>query len=111
LVEAADWIVAEVVGLTLPALLQDRKTQLALERQFEILGEAAAHVSSIVQQQWPQLSWMQMKGYRDFIAHEYFRPDYTQLLFTAQQLLTPVLSELHSLLAELEQAAGSDYSV
>ena len=107
LVEAADWIADEVENLTLPALLQDRKSQLSLERQFEIIGEAASHISEALQQQWLQISWRQMKGYRNFIAHEYFRPDYTQLLYTAQQMLVPALPELHQLLTQLEQADSS----
>ena len=111
LVEAAEWVVSEVIGITLADLMQDRKLQLSLERQFEIIGEAAAHVSGVTQQQWPQIPWQKMKAYRNFIAHEYFRADYAQLLFTAQQLLPPTLPDLRQLLADLDRQFGPDANV
>jgi len=108
MVEAAEWLVHESQGINLAALLQDRRLHRALEREFEILGEAAAHVSAETQQLWPSVPWLVLKNYRNFIAHEYFRPDYADMLYSAQVLLPPILPELRLMLAATDAEFGPD---
>ena len=107
MVEAAEWLVQESHGVSLTALLLDKRLYRALEREFEVLGEAA-HVSADTQRLWPDVPWQVLKNYRNFIAHEYFRPDYPDLLHSAQVLLPPVLLELRQLLAALDAEFGPD---
>lgn len=88
-------------------LVNDRLLSSAVERQFEIIGEAASHISEQTQLDWPTISWRQMKGMRNIIAHEYFRPDYTKIWNTAIHIIPAELPQLQELLAELEAMYGS----
>lgn len=110
-VEAAEWIVTAAANLSLASLLADKMMQLALEGQFEILGEAASHVSATTQQQWPDIDWRRTKGFRNLIAHEYFRVDYAQLLYTAQHIVPQSLPLVRALLSDLDQQFGPDTRV
>ena len=111
MVEAARWIEEKSNSLSLSGLLADKTMQLALERQFEILGEAASHVSAATQQQRQDIDWRRIKDFRNLIAHEYFRVDYTQILYTAQQIIPALRPLLEDLLADLDQQFGPDARV
>ena len=49
----------------------DRRTQLAIERSLEIIGEAAGRVSTSFRNSHPQIPWRQIIGQRNILIHEY----------------------------------------
>lgn len=51
--------------------LDDPMRQSAVERQFEVIGEATKRVSDATRQRHPQVPWRSMAGFRDFIVHSY----------------------------------------
>ncbi len=55
--------------------VRDLKTQLAVERTLEIIGEAANHVSKSIQALHPQIPWAQIISYRNKLIHAYFGND------------------------------------
>ena len=50
---------------------QDIKTQDAVLRNLEILGEAAKQIPTEVTDQYPNLPWREMAGTRDRLIHHY----------------------------------------
>ena len=54
------------------AFMEDKKTQDAVIRNFEIIGEAAKLVSSGLKKEHPEIPWREMAGTRDRLIHEYF---------------------------------------
>ena len=46
--------------------------QDAMIRNFEIIGEAANHVSSDTKNKHPEIEWHKLRGMRNFMTHEYF---------------------------------------
>lgn len=59
------------VGIDLAAFLADRKTQFAVVRALEIVGEAAKRISQEVRDQYPAVPWRSMTGIRDRLVHDY----------------------------------------
>jgi len=49
----------------------DRRTQLAVERSLEIIGEAAGRVSTSFRDAHPEIAWRQIIGQRNVLIHEY----------------------------------------
>ena len=49
----------------------DRRTQLAVERSLEIIGEAAGKVSASFRNAHPEIPWRQIIGQRNVLIHEY----------------------------------------
>ena len=49
----------------------DRRTQLAVERSLEIVGEAAGKVSASFRDGHPEIPWRQIIGQRNVLIHEY----------------------------------------
>ncbi len=50
---------------------KDRRTQLAIERSLEIIGEAAGRVSASFREDRPEIPWRQIIGQRNVLIHEY----------------------------------------
>ncbi len=50
---------------------KDRRTQLAIERSLEIIGEAANKVSTSFRNAHPEIPWRQIIGQRNILIHEY----------------------------------------
>lgn len=49
--------------------------RLAIERQLEIIGETANHISEDTLQEAPEIDWRKIIAFRNFIVHEYFGVD------------------------------------
>jgi uncharacterized protein with HEPN domain len=58
-------------GLDFPLYSKDRRTQLAVERALEIIGEAANRVSIPFRSAHPEIPWRQIIGQRNVLIHEY----------------------------------------
>lgn len=54
------------------AFLEDRKTQDAVIRNLEIIGEAVKNLSADATSGNPEIPWRQMAGLRDKLIHGYF---------------------------------------
>jgi uncharacterized protein with HEPN domain len=52
-------------------LLTDRMLRLSVERDLEIIGEAANRVSSEFQALHPEIPWARIVAQRNVISHEY----------------------------------------
>lgn len=82
-------------GMTYSTWCKDKKTIDAVVRNFEILGEAANHIPTDIQSQYPHIPWHQMRGIRNILIHEYFGMDEDVIWETIQNDI-PVLEELFS---------------
>ncbi|MDI6786614.1 MAG: DUF86 domain-containing protein [bacterium] len=52
--------------------LQDYKTQDAVIRNIEILGEASKLLSDETKEKYPNIPWKDIAGTRDKLIHDYF---------------------------------------
>ena len=50
----------------------DGKTVDAVIRNIEIIGEAAGYIPPEIQENYPERAWLEMRGMRNIMAHEYF---------------------------------------
>jgi len=81
-----------------PTWKNDQKTIDAVIRNFEIIGEAANHIQPEIQSQFSNIPWVQLKGIRNILIHEYFGVDIEVIWETIQNDLPPLQKNLSSLL-------------
>ena len=61
-----------VAGLDFRGFLEDTKTQDAVIRNLEVIGEAVKHLSDEIREAYPEIPWRVMAGLRDRLIHHYF---------------------------------------
>ncbi|RYE89035.1 MAG: DUF86 domain-containing protein [Cytophagaceae bacterium] len=111
MLEAVKAINRYTAGCSIADFMVNDLLQSAVERQFEILGEAAAHVSAAVQTLWPSIDWRDAKDFRNLISHEYFRVDYATVWHVSQTVIPAMEPALEALFADLDQQFGPDTNV
>lgn len=77
---------------------QNRMLELALVRLIEIIGEAAARVSSEGQEKYPSIPWPQIIGMRNRLVHGYNQVDLDVLWDTIEFDLPPLITKLQQIL-------------
>jgi uncharacterized protein with HEPN domain len=80
---------------TIEGLQEDSKTYDAVLMNFIIIGEAANRMSESFKESLPNIDWRAIKGFRNFVAHEYFGVD-----------VNIIWSAIHSNLPELKTQLG-----
>jgi uncharacterized protein with HEPN domain len=71
MLDAARTVEQLTSGLDFGQYSNDRRTQLAVERSLEIIGEAAGRVSTSFRNSHPEIPWRQIIGQRNVLIHEY----------------------------------------
>jgi uncharacterized protein with HEPN domain len=100
IVEAIERIHEYVSDLEEVAFLNDRKTQDAVIRNFEIIGEAARNIERHHAQfaaVHPEVPWSVLYTMRNRVAHGYFKVD----LEIVWKTIHTDLNELHTQISEL----------
>lgn len=59
-------------GMNFDSFSTDCKTQDAVVRNLEIIGEAAGHLSAVSRTSHPEVDWRKIIGLRNILVHEYF---------------------------------------
>jgi uncharacterized protein with HEPN domain len=67
--EAAEEFVS---NWTFEEFTEDRKTQFAVVRALEIIGEATKNVPFEIREKHPSVPWKDLAGIRDKLIHAYF---------------------------------------
>jgi len=81
----------------------DLKTKQAVERNFEIIGEAASRIPAEYKELHPHIEWRIIKDFRNFIIHDYFGINHQILWDTIQFRLSDLLVSITALLEAREK--------
>jgi uncharacterized protein with HEPN domain len=99
IIEAIDKISLYTEGFDEQSFQADSKTQDAVIRQLEIIGEAARLLPDSVKQANPQVPWRDISGMRNHLIHRYFKVDIDEVWRTAQSDLSPLKLTVEGILA------------
>ncbi|MEM9808938.1 MAG: DUF86 domain-containing protein [Cyanobacteria bacterium P01_D01_bin.56] len=89
--------------MTFEEFEEDEKTVLALTRAVEIVGEAAKQIPMSLREQYPAVSWKQLVGMRDRLAHAYFSIDLDILWNAAQHVLPTFTPTIQTMLEQIDK--------
>jgi len=105
MIEAARAIVDFTKELTLEEFLAAGRggeiIRLAVERELEIVGEAARRVSSHFRDAHAEIPWKEAVGLRNVISHEYDKVDYTEIYRIARERIPEWIALLEHLIPPL----------
>lgn len=97
MLEAVRAILEYTDGLTSVEYLNRRMVQRAVERELEILGEAARGLSSEFRESNSDVPWSKIIGLRNIIAHEYGEVLQERLWRLIQQDVPELVEQLERL--------------
>lgn len=80
------------------SFLSDSKTQDAVIRNLEVIGEAAKNISPAFRAKQAAIPWKSMAGMRDKMIHEYFGVDLDIVWAVVHKELPRVLRQIESAL-------------
>lgn len=89
------------------AFFSDSKTQDAVIRNIEIIGQAVKGISDTTRTLEPDVPWRQIAGMRDKLIHEYFGVDLALVWDVVERDLPSVRPRLEELAKRLAGKAGS----
>jgi uncharacterized protein with HEPN domain len=97
MIAALEYILEFTEGYTFENYEADVKTKYAVERNFEIIGEAASRIPESFKVIHSHIEWRIIKDFRNFIIHEYFGINNEIVWETIKQQLPELLIDLHTL--------------
>ncbi len=100
MLDAARRVTRYTLGLTSAEFKVDDKTQGAVERRVEVIGEAARRVSAVTRSELPSIAWSAIVGTRHILAHEYGEIDQDQMWRIATMHVPARIDELERVLKD-----------
>jgi uncharacterized protein with HEPN domain len=98
ILDSTNKILAYTAGLSYEQFLADGKTVDAVIRNFEIIGEAANRLPEEIRDQYPNIDWHRIRGFRNRIVHDYMGIDYTIVWLIKENFLPSMIEEIRSIL-------------
>lgn len=78
----------------------DEKTNFAVVRALEIVGEATKQIPAELKGRYPHLPWRDMAGMRDKLVHNYFGVNLEVVWETATQEAPALEAEIRTLITQ-----------
>jgi uncharacterized protein with HEPN domain len=103
IIESAKKILTYTDGLSYEQFLADGRTVDAVIRNFEIIGEAANRLPEEIRDQYPNIDWHRIRGFRNRIVHDYMGIDYNIVWLIKENFLQPMIGEITKILPGAEQ--------
>lgn len=91
ILEATHLIETYINGFKYESFIADRRTVDAVTRNLEIIGEAVKHLPDEMTDRFPEIPWKAIAGFRDILAHCYFRTE-DAIIWDAAKNHTPSLA-------------------
>lgn len=105
ILEAIDKIRDYTSKMDYTAFSKDVKTQDAVIRNLEIIGEAAGRLQGAIQAESPDIEWRKIVGLRNILIHEYFGVSLPLIWDVIQSKLDPLESSCRILLNQLSNTS------
>ena len=78
--------------------MHDEKTQDAVVRNFEIIGEAVKHLSEAAKALRPEIRWRDIAGLRDVLIHNYMGINFNRVWAVIERDVVPLKEAVEYLL-------------
>jgi uncharacterized protein with HEPN domain len=99
ILEAAKAVRRFTSGVSLEDFKSNEEKYEAVNRKFEIIGEAARCLSPEARNLFPEIPWRLLTAMRNILIHDYDDVDLNVVWDTTQRALPPLIAQLEAYLA------------
>ncbi|MBN2148388.1 MAG: DUF86 domain-containing protein [Anaerolineales bacterium] len=99
--DALQRILEYTAGMNWETYLRDYKTQDAVVRNLEVIGEATKSLSDSLRSQYPDIPWRDMAGTRDRLMYHYFGVNQEIVWQIIEQDLPGLKSQIEQVIHDL----------
>lgn len=92
-----------VQGASWESFKEDDRTQDAVIRNLQVIGEAARKISEEFQGRYPEIPWGEIIGMRHRLIHDYSRIDVVKIWDTAQNDIPSLIRWIEPLVPSEDQ--------
>lgn len=92
-----------IKGATFSNFIKERKTNFAVIRAIEIIGEATKNIPKSFRSKYAEVPWDEMAGMRDVLIHRYFGVDMEVLWLTATKNVPRLKVLISKVIEDLEK--------
>ena len=96
--------IAFIKEMTYEDFSNDEKTQFALIRVIEIIGEASKKIPPDIKDQSQEIPWREISGMRDLLVHDYFGVNIQVVWETAKNDLPELKEKIQKLIQDLSKS-------
>jgi len=87
--------------MTEAEFLTDEKTQDAIVRRLEVIGEAAGHVTAATRTQLSSVPWSKIIAQRHVAIHHYGKLDYSRIWAAVRDDVPQLIEQLDAFLKDI----------
>ena len=103
MLEASEKVQHYLKNNTLEDFLRDEMLQDAVERNLEIIGEAARRISEDLKQEHPEIPWRKIIAQRNVLIHEYEDIDMKEIWEVASFHLPRLIDQIRPLMPPIPE--------
>jgi len=92
-------------------LFEDELIQTWIVYHFQIIGEAANHLSDSLQEEHPDIPWPDIVAMRNVLVHQYFGIDLEQIWDTTNIDLPVLKANVEKILKDLDSGRDRSWSI
>ena len=105
ILQCVDKIDEFIGSMDFDAFVCDEKTNSAVIRKLEIIGEASKRIPKSITQKYKELPWKDMARMRDKISHDYFGINFKIVWKVIKERLPEIKPLLSEILNEIENSS------
>lgn len=90
-----------IKGITYEDFASDEKTNYAVVRCIEIIGEAAKNIPENIRRKYPDIPWKKMSGMRDKTSHFYFGIDMKKVWLAVKRDIPKIKTQIRKILKDI----------